>query len=223
MAWGSFGTVGVMSGTRWAGLTDIARHVETVPSVVAVSGNARPGRVASGGFVLVARRGADVHALAVAAVHAEDLDRLVAGRAEPVRQAGVELGDLARLPRDVVLAQDQPHLAREHVEPLIARVGAEPALPFGRDDDLPHRHPAGLLCEGIDEPAVARARPGADARVTDPRRADELVKRQMKGVGQRQQELKARLALAVLQSRERALRDPGLGGQRRQRQPAAFP
>jgi hypothetical protein len=48
-----------------------------------------------------------VHPLALGAVDAEDLDRLVSGRAEPVRQPGVELGDLAGLHRDVVLAEDE--------------------------------------------------------------------------------------------------------------------
>jgi hypothetical protein len=56
-------------------------------------------------------RRADVHPLPVAAVDAEDLDGLVAHRAEPVRQAGVELGDLARLQGDVLIAEDQPQLA----------------------------------------------------------------------------------------------------------------
>src|SRR5919108_3278376 len=82
-----------------------------------------PERALSGALVRVAWRRANVHALAVGAVHAEDLDRLVAGRAEPVRHAGIELGDLARLHREVVLAKDQPHLACKHEEPLIARVG----------------------------------------------------------------------------------------------------
>jgi hypothetical protein len=40
-----------------------------------------------------ARCGTDVHLLAMTAVHPEDLDRLIAGRAEPVRLPGVELGD----------------------------------------------------------------------------------------------------------------------------------
>jgi hypothetical protein len=48
-----------------------------------------------------------------------------------VRQPGVERGDLAGSHRDVVLAEDQPHLAGEHVQPLVAGVGAEPALPLG--------------------------------------------------------------------------------------------
>lgn len=66
---------------------------------------ARPGMEAH------ARRRADAHVLTVAAVNTEDLNRLVTGRAEPVRDPGVELGDLARPHRDVVLAEDEPHVA----------------------------------------------------------------------------------------------------------------
>ena len=42
------------------------------------------------------------------------------------------------------------------------------------------------------------------------------------GLGQRQQQLEARLALPALQARQRALGDPGLRGQRRQRHAAPF-
>ena len=52
------------------------------------------------------------------------------------------------------------------------------------------------------------------------RRADELVERHLIGLGQREQQLEAGLALAALQPRQRALGDPGLRGQRRQRHAA---
>ena len=48
----------------------------------------------------------------MAAVDAEDLDKLIIRWAEPVRQLGVELGGFAGSHGDVVLAQDQSHLAR---------------------------------------------------------------------------------------------------------------
>ena len=54
----------------------------------------------------------NVHPFAVGAVHAQDLDRLVVRRPEPVRQTGVELSDLAWPHGDVVLTEDQAHLAR---------------------------------------------------------------------------------------------------------------
>ena len=43
---------------------------------------------------------------------AEQLDGLVAGCTEPVRYLGVELGDLAGPHREVVAAEQQPHLVR---------------------------------------------------------------------------------------------------------------
>jgi len=61
--------------------------------------------------VFAARGGADVHALAVTAVDAQDLDRLAVGGAEPMRHPGVELGDFAWPHDDVVLTKDQAHLA----------------------------------------------------------------------------------------------------------------
>ena len=91
------------------------------------------------------------------------------GWAEPVRHAGVELCDLAWPHRDVVLAEDQAHLTREHVEPLVALVGAEVALALGRDDDLPDGEPARLLGEREDEPAVAGARLEPDRAGRRPR------------------------------------------------------
>ena len=58
-----------------------------------------------------------------AAEQAEQLDRLVVRGAEPVRDAGVELGRLARGEHEVVLAEHQPQPAVEDVEPLVALVG----------------------------------------------------------------------------------------------------
>ena len=78
--------------------------------------------------------------------------------------------------------------------------------------------PLDWLVRGIHEPAVACAGPCPDPGVAGRRRADELVERQVVGLGQREQELEARLALPGLQARQRALRDPGLGGERDQRQ-----
>ena len=49
------------------------------------------------GSVPAARPGPDVHPLALRAEQAQHLGGLVAGAAEPVRHAGVELGGLARL------------------------------------------------------------------------------------------------------------------------------
>jgi len=47
-----------------------------------------------------------MHPLPVAAVNAQDLDRLLTRWPEPVWEASVELGDLPRAHRDVVLTED---------------------------------------------------------------------------------------------------------------------
>ena len=51
-----------------------------------------------------------MNGLVVPAEQAEDLDGVIACGSEPVRQAGVELGDLAGSHGDVVVGQDQPHV-----------------------------------------------------------------------------------------------------------------
>jgi hypothetical protein len=62
-------------------------------------------------------------------------------------------------------------------------VGPEVALALGRDDDLPHGEAARLLGQRIDEPPVARARPGPDARVAYCWCTDELVEREVVRLG----------------------------------------
>ena len=83
----------------------------------------------------------------------------VVGRAEPVRKPGVELGHFTGPHRDVVLAQDQSHLAREDVEPFVALVRAKLGLAaLGRNDHLPHVHTTRLLGQREDDAAVAAPR-----------------------------------------------------------------
>ena len=85
-----------------------------------------------------ARRRADVHPLAGAAEDAEHLGRALAGAAEPVRHLGVELGRLADAQDEVLVAEDEPHPAGQHVEPLEPVVRARVRRRLGRrDDDLP--------------------------------------------------------------------------------------
>src|SRR5688572_8149506 len=132
---------------------------------------------------LPARCCADVHALPMASVDAQDLYRLVSRWAEPVRQPRVELGDLARSHREVVFADDQPDLSGEHIEPLVALVCPQFAFALGWDDDLPDLQAPRLLGEGEDHAAVARARLQPDTRVADLRCADQLVERHLMGFG----------------------------------------
>jgi 2-polyprenyl-6-methoxyphenol hydroxylase-like FAD-dependent oxidoreductase len=60
------------------------------------------------GSVPAARPGPDVHALALRPEQGQQLGGLGPGAAEPVRDAGVELGGLARLHDEVVLGEPQP-------------------------------------------------------------------------------------------------------------------
>ena len=54
---------------------------------------------------------------------AQHLDRPVAEAAEPVRHPGVELGGIGRVQDQVLIAEHQPQLAVQDVEPLISFVG----------------------------------------------------------------------------------------------------
>ena len=89
--------------------------------------------------------GTHVHALAVAPCRL----RISTGwsSAGP-NQCGSRVSNSATSPgpmRDVVVAEDQPHLSRQHVEPLVALVGAELGLvALRRDDHLPRMQPARL-------------------------------------------------------------------------------
>jgi hypothetical protein len=55
----------------------------------------------------------------MSAEQAKDLDGFIPGSAEPVRDAGIELSDLARAHRDITLSQDQPHSPGQYVEPAM--------------------------------------------------------------------------------------------------------
>ena len=76
-------------------------------------------------------------------------------------------------------------------------------------------HSARLLGQREDEPAVAASGLEPDARVADLGRADQLLERHLMGLGEREEQLEAGLALAGFQSRQRALGDAGLRGELR--------
>ena len=63
-----------------------------------IAARVRPRRRRSRSARRAVRVGADVSVVGMATEQAQDLHRMVAGRPEPVRQAGVELGNLARRP-----------------------------------------------------------------------------------------------------------------------------
>ena len=129
----------------------------------------------SGDVCLSPGRCADVHSFAARAVNTQDLDRLVIRGTEPVRHAGIELGNLALAHCDVVLAQDEPHLPRQHVQPFVPFVRTELAFALGRNDYFPHLQTARLLGEREDHAPVADAWFQPDARVADLGRAHQFI------------------------------------------------
>jgi hypothetical protein len=83
--------------------------------------------------------GSDVCAFSLLADEAEKFHGSCAGGSEPVRGAGVELGGLARLEDDVVLAEDESESAVEDECPVVALVGAQVGFGIvspGGDDEL---------------------------------------------------------------------------------------
>jgi len=63
-----------------------------------------------------------VDALALRTEDAEELHGTLVGVAEPVRQVGVELGDLSLGEDEVPVAEDHPQPAVQDVEPVVALV-----------------------------------------------------------------------------------------------------
>jgi hypothetical protein len=160
----------------------------------------------------------DVDKAAVLAEQAEDLDGSITGGAEPVRDLRVELGDLAGRHRDVVVTEDQPELAAQDVQPLMALMCPELGLAaFGWDHHLPGVLTERVLRERYDDPTTPLLRLQSDPRISHLWRANQLFERDAMGLGDREQELQARLALTGLQSGQRALGDPGGGRQLRER------
>src|SRR4051794_3262752 len=152
--------------------------------------------------------------VACSVVQAQHFNRLAVCGTEPVRELRVELSDLARAHGDVVLAEDQAHLAAEHVQPLIALVNTKLRLSLlRRDQYLPGADASRVLAQRDNDPPVALPRLRPDPRVANFGCADELVERHLVDVGDRQEQLEAWLALPRLETGEGALRDPGLRGE----------
>src|SRR4029078_9298077 len=100
------------------------------------------------------------------------------GRAEPVRKLRVELSNLAGAHRDVVLTEDQPHLAAQDVQPFVTAVDAGLGLALlGRDQDLPGVDTGVALAERDDDTTVAFPGFRLDPWISDLGGGDELVER----------------------------------------------
>jgi hypothetical protein len=82
---------------------------------------------------------------------------------------------------------------------------------------------ARLLCERDEDSAFTDSRLEPDSRIADLWCADQLVQRDLMGLGDRQEQFEAGLALAGLEPREGALRDSGRCGELGQRDAATRP
>ncbi len=125
--------------------------------------------------------------------------------AEPVRRAGVEFGHLAGAQAEVVVAEQEPNVARQHVQPFVAPVylllwlGRRPGS--GRDDQLEGLCAAGPARQGQPGHAMADHGPRVNPWVAGGRCAYQLVQRDLVRSGQ-QQQVQGWSPLAGLKARE---------------------
>src|SRR3984957_19420340 len=165
------------------------------------------------------RAGAEVGTLALTAEEAQELDGFpFAGRAEPVRDPGVELGRFARAEGQVVVTEAEAEVAVEHVDPLIALVGLQfvlqvPAAAADGDHQLVGLDAARPLGQRDHGHPVALDRAQVDARVAGWRGVDQFVQGDAVRPGQRKQQFQGGLAVAGLKAGQGAHRDAGLRGQ----------
>ena len=126
----------------------------------------------------------------------------VTGGAEPVRHPCVELGDLAGPHRDVVLGEDQSQLSRPARTATRSPRGcaARARLRSGGMTTFQACSPPGCRVSGTTIRPLALLAARSDPRVADLGRPDQLVERDPVGLGDRQQQLEARLALPGLQT-----------------------
>ena len=151
-----------------------------------------------------------MHPLALRTEHAEHLRGLVAGAAEPVRDPGVELCDLAGAQDQVMVGEHQPHPAGEDVQPLVALVRLQLGVRLDVGITIFQAcTPPGCRVSGMTVRPVHPARLQPDPGVADLGRADQLVERDPVSERERQQQLQARPPLPGLQPRQRALGDAG--------------
>ena len=111
--------------------------------------------------------------------------------------------------RDVVVAEDQPHAAAEHVQPLVAarEYGTRARRFSGGIKTFQALTPFVFSLSGMTMRPLRFRAFGLIRGIADLGCADELVERHAMRFGDREQQLEARFALAGLESRERALRN----------------
>ena len=149
-------------------------------------------------------------ALALSSEEAEQLGRLLARAAEPMRHPGVEFSRLASSQQEILTAEDEPELAVEYIQPFIAlvrlQVGGRAAW---RDDQLVGLNAAGPPRERYQCHAVPVHRAQVHPRIAGRRAADQLVELHAVRARQWQQQFQGWPPPAAFQPRQRAHRNPG--------------
>ena len=141
-----------------------------------------------------------MHPLPLPTEETQQLHWFTVRATEPVRQPGVELCDLPGTQVQIVLGQHQTQPPRQDVQPLVPLVRTRlglPSVPW--QDHLVRLQRAGLAGQRYVGHGLPALRAEPNSRVSRLGCADELVQRDLVRLGQRQQQLKTRLALPRLQ------------------------
>lgn len=125
-----------------------------------------------------------------------------------MRHVGVEHGYLSRAKYQVMVSENKAHAARKDIKPFVAVVGLQGRLGFGRrDDDLPRMRAPRLPGQRNDGAALRVSGLGADTRITNFRRTDELIQWYVVRLRQRQEQFQAWAPLSRLQPGQCAFRN----------------
>ena len=154
-----------------------------------------------------------VGSLAVGAEDGDQLDRPV-DRPEPVRSCGCELHRLARLDREVLVAEAQPQVAVEHVHPIVPVVRSERcrrAVATGMHMDLVRLDSSRrtAIGERPERQPVVCAGSAADAWVGRRGGAEQFVGAHSECGGERGEVVESEAALAGLEPAQRGHVDGG--------------
>lgn len=129
-------------------------------------------------------------ALALASDEAEVFDRPSTGRPEPVRGASVELGGLASLQEQILVAEHQSEGAVQHIGPVEPFMGAQVwdrIVSARREDELERLDTAWATCERDDDrPVTTGHGTEIDSRIGGARRVDKGIQGDAVITGQRE-------------------------------------
>ena len=143
----------------------------------------------------------------------DQVDRPV-DRPEPVRRCRCELDRLARLDREVLVAEAQPQVAVEHVHPIVPVVRSERcrrAVAASMYVDLVRLNSSGRTTVGErpERQPVVRARSAADAWVRRRGGAEQVVGADPECGGERGEVVESEAALAGFETAQRGHVDGG--------------